>query len=148
MNATIPLVDLAVVLATDGEGRFLVDFNDNWSKFTFPMSKQRDVPAKTPNGAASRETALVAACRAAAEVLGRPVASSSLAPLALEVPPYKQSGRDGVWKRYACRLFLLKVTAAPRPLAGHIALWLTRAELESLEPISPTVRAILEVLPR
>ena len=146
MNQPYPLVEAAVVLITDRDGRYLLDFNDSWSSFTFPTTKLHDVPTMAPGVPTKPEAQPVAAARAAAEVLGRPIDPKALKPLTIEVPPYAQSGRDGDWKRYTFRLFTLKVTGEPKPLPGHAAVWLTRSELESLEPISPTVRTILAAM--
>lgn len=147
MNDLYPLVEVAVVLVRDDTGRCLVDFNDAWGSFTFPMTKVREQPAVQPDGPTGREEPQAAACRAVAEVLGRPLPPGLLQALACEVPPYRQSGRDGEWKRYTFRLFELTAKFDPKPLPGHSAAWLTRAELKRCEPMSPTVRKILDALP-
>ena len=148
MNELYPLVEVSVVLIEDAKGRLLVDYNEPWSGFTFPMTKVRDLPASSPNSEAPvKETALAAALRAAAEVLGRPLLSDALTQLPVELPPYTQSNRDGQWKRYTFHLFTLTMHEPVRPLPHHVANWLTIAELQSLEPMSPTVGRILESLP-
>jgi hypothetical protein len=146
MAEQIKSVQLSAVLITDAEGRFLLDFNENWGSFAFPMSKQHELPATVPGGTVTVETSLGAALRAAAEILGRPLPPASLKPLPVEMPPYNQSGRDGKWRRYSFHLFGLTIKFAPGPVSGHSAVWLTRAELETAEPISPTVRKILELV--
>lgn len=146
MNEPFPIVELGVALIVDAEGRFLMDYSEPWGSFTFPMTKLGVVPAVVPDGPSTQESPLTAATRAAVEVLGRPMDPKTLQALACEVPPYNQSGRDGQWKRYTVHLFRLTAKTQPNPLPGHVAVWLTRAELETLEPISPTVRKILAVL--
>jgi hypothetical protein len=138
MPDPFPVADVAVVLITDAKGeKLLVDYNPHWDCFTFPMVKVDDPPE-----------AARAAVRAAAEVLGRPLPPTGLpVPLEFDVPVYQTSGRDGVMKRYRYRPFALRVTAAPQPLPGHIAIWLTPAELETHEPVSPTVRHVLGAVP-
>jgi len=147
MSQPYPLVEVAVVVITDAQGRFLADYNEAWGGFTLPMSSLHDVPARVPVDKPTPESPQNAAIRAAAEVLGRPVSPGALVPLNIEVAPWNQSGRDGQWKRYQYRLFQLKIDFAPQPLPGHAAVWLTRAELGTLEPISLTVRVILRALP-
>jgi hypothetical protein len=146
MSESYPLVELVVVLITDGESRFLVDYNEPWGCFTFPSTKLHDPGSTMPPSREAKETPDEAAARATAEVLGRPLDPSALTKLPEEVPPWNQSGRDGQWKRYTVHLFGLNTKMDPKPLPGHTALWLTRKELETLEPVSPTVRSILRVV--
>jgi hypothetical protein len=147
MTEPYPLVEMVVVQITDAEGRFLVDYNEPWRSFTFPSTKLHDQASTTPTKREPKETPLEAAARAVAEVLGRPVDPNALTKLPYEVPPWNQSGRDGQWKRYTVHLLGLNAKVDPKPLPGHTAIWLTRQELETLEPISPTVRTILCVMP-
>ncbi len=149
MPTPFPLVDVAVVLITDAERtKLLVDFNANWAEFSFPMTKLDHLPGDTPEAPPVRETPVQAAVRAAVEVLGAPLPPTGRpVPLDFHVPPYQRSGSDGVWKRYSYHLFKLTAAAAPQPLPGHVALWLSRAELETHEPVSPTVGLILRAVP-
>lgn len=142
---TYPLVDVAVVLILDSTGeRLLVDHNPRWSGFSLPMTKLGAVPAAAPGSPTTPEPAEHAAVRAAVDVLGRPLPPTGRpARLSHDVPPWHQSGRDGEWKRYRYHLFALKAAGTPHPRPGHVAVWLTPAELESHEPVSPTVRHVL-----
>lgn len=146
MSQSFPVVEVSVVLITDTDGRFLLDFNGHWGGFTPPMSKRHELPAKARGDTSTLESPHAAGIRAAVEVLGRPLAPSALIALDVNVPPWNQSGRDGQWKRYQYHLFGLETNIVPQPLPGHAAVWLTRTELETLEPISATMRAILNVL--
>src|ERR1019366_5628019 len=130
MKDLYPLVEMAIVLITDEEGRFLVDYKEAWGGFSFPCTKLRELGSAMADGPMTKETPHVAASRAAAEVLGVPIDPSALAPLPQDVPPWHQSGRDGEWKRYTVYLFGLTTRAKPEPMPGHTVVWLTRAELE------------------
>lgn len=138
-----PAVDVAAVLVTDPTGRILVDYNDGWKAFTIPMTKLHPLPM----GDRLTESAGEAACRAAAEVLGRPVRPSELRPALEPTVNWNYSLRDGQLKRYKLHLFTLTTTETPHPLPGHIALWQTRQELTEREPVSPTVAVILDAIP-
>ncbi|QDU18938.1 NUDIX domain-containing protein [Urbifossiella limnaea] len=147
MAEPFPVVDVAVVLIADPRGeRLLADFNPDWGSFTLPMSKVAVLPPASPGAAPTAESPARAAARAAAEVFGRPVDAAALVKLHAEVPPYQQSGRDGEWKRYRYHLFASRVGAEPRPLPGHVAVWLTPAEFTDHEPVSETARHVLAVM--
>lgn len=131
-------VDVAVVLITDPTGRMLlVDYSPKWHFFTFPMTKVDDEIG-----------AGVAAVRAAVEVLGCPFPpDGGPVPLGADIPVYQTSPRDGEKKRDHYLPYALKAGVAPQPLPGHVALWLTPDQLETHEPMSPTVRHILRAIP-
>lgn len=140
-----PVAEVAAVVIRDATGRLLVDYNDKWQAFTLPMSKLHPLPM----GPELTESAAEAACRAAAEVLGRPLRRGELTPAAEPHVEWEYSLRTGELKRYTFYLFTLTLAAAetPHPLPGHIALWRTRAELREQEPVSPTVDVILAAVP-
>lgn len=142
-----PNIDVSVVVIRDANGRILLDYNDEWKAFTLPMSKIHDLPAEVEGGPTAPESPLAAAVRAAAEVLGRPLPPGALREVAAEVSPYSRSLRDGKWKRYDFRVFTATVNGTAHPLPGHVAVWLTPADVEGLEPISPTVGTVLRALP-
>ncbi len=147
MNDPYAIVEMAVVLILDEKNRFLLDYKEPWGGIAFPCTKLRDV-APAADGQMTKETPQRAACRAVVEVLGMPIDPNALAPLPHEVPPWQQSARDGEWKRYTVHLFGLSVRGnRPQPLPGHSVVWLTRKELETLEPVSPTVQNVLGVVP-
>jgi len=142
-----PLADVSVVVIRDAEGRVLLDYNDNWGAFTLPMSKRHVLPPATEHGQPLTETPEVAASRAAAEMVGRPLDPATLTRVDAAIDPYNQSGRDGQWKRYTYTVFVLTLTDEPKPLPGHVAVWVTKSELKVLQPLSPTVARVLSALP-
>jgi hypothetical protein len=138
VSISFPLVDVAVVMVVSRDGsKLLADYNAQWGAFTLPMAKSDD--PSSPRAAA---------VRACVEVLGMPLPPSRC-PVRLEfdVPVYQESGRDGDVKRYRYIPFVLRADAEPHPLPGHAAVWLTPAELESHEPVSPSVRHLLSAIP-
>jgi hypothetical protein len=147
MSDLYPLVEMSVVLILDEQNRFLLDYKESWGGFAFPCTKLREL-APSEDGTLAQETPHLAACRAVVEVLGVPIDPSALAPLPHEVPTWQQSVRTGEWKRYRVHLFGLTVRGqTPQPLPGHRIVWLTRAEMKTVEPVSPTVQKILGVVP-
>ncbi|OWK43752.1 hypothetical protein [Fimbriiglobus ruber] len=149
MSLPYPVIEVAVVLITDPRGeRLLADYNPDWGGFTLPMTKRRNPGHADEPWAQEAESPLAAATRAAVEVLGRPLPPDRLpVPLPFELPPWEVSLRDGGWKRYTRWPFALVADGTPHPLPGHVALWLTPAEFEKYEPISPTVSQILGAIP-
>jgi len=141
------IVEASVVVIADDTGRVLLDFNDRWGGFTLPVSKRRPVSPRLPGGPTERETPLAAAVRAAAEVIGRPIDPAGLMESDAVVPPWHQSGRDGKWKRYDYTVFAFRFSGDPRPVPGHMAVRLTRSEIDTLAPISPTVGLVLNAMP-
>ena len=148
MSDLYPKVEVSALLIGRG-GKLLLDYNQSWSAFCFPITKVRDLPSKIPDGEGQRESALDAAVRAAVEMIGVPLAPDRL-PKAIEadIGPYQQSGRDGQWKRYEFHLFGMKLTEEPKPLHGHTAIWLKPEEIRTHQPISPTTLMLLERLDR
>jgi len=104
------------------------------------------LPPAVEHGQSVLEEPLMAALRAAAEVLGHPLPRTSLTPWNVEVEPYHQSGSDGQWKRYTFSLFRLTTAELPKPLTGHTAIWLDPKTIGDIDPISPTARMILAKL--
>jgi hypothetical protein len=95
MTDLYPLVEMAVVLITDEEGRFLVEYKEAWGGFSFPCTKLRELGPAVAEGPMTKETPHAAASRAVAEVLGVPIDPNTLAPLPHEVPrPRRQGNRD------------------------------------------------------
>lgn len=112
----VPVFDVAVALILDSEQRLLWAWNRGWGVFAWPMTKVRP-----------GESALQAAERAAAEVLGVPVqARKRLKPRA----DLYVSERDGTMKLY--RYHVCRAEAHERfrktatPVVPHI--WLTASE--------------------
>ena len=115
-----PEVRLAAVAITRGP-EFLTVFNPKWCAFTLPMTKRRvwtdpEVPA-----ADHEEDPLHAALCAVAEVLARPFAPFEFpGPVELvELQPFQQSDRDGVWKLYRFDVFRMELPGGRHPLAGR-----------------------------
>jgi len=146
MAHTLETLELVALFIVDAEGRILLDYNANWHAFTLPMSKRHPLLTNTPDDPVIEEPLDSTALRAAIEMIGRPLLQMPIQ-MNVEVPPWNQSGRDGAWKRYQYRVFALRFDGTPHPLPGHTAVWLTLAELEAAEPISPTVRQILRAVP-
>ena len=146
MSNSFPQVEVAAVLIVR-EDKVLLTYNPLWRAFTLPMTKLGQLPPATPNSPATLETPQHAAIRAATEALGRPLSPASFPVLHLNDPAhYDQSDRDGQWKRYTYHLFILKLSgsaAAPTPVDGVPAVWLSRAEIETHEPISKTARHLV-----
>jgi hypothetical protein len=142
MNTFYPLIDVAVVLIGRGS-RLVLDFKNPWSAFSLPITKLRDRPA-TIAGGESRESPLDAAIRESVEVLSVPLAPDSLPErIDAEVPPYQQSGRDGLWKRYNFNVYGMTIKFNPRSLAGHEAVWLAPEQILTHQPISPTTSHVI-----
>jgi hypothetical protein len=147
MSDLYPLVDV-VALLIGRDGRLLLDYNEPWSAFCLPITKIHDLPATVPSGD-GREQPIDAAVRAAVEMLGTPLSADRIPrPIEADIPPYQQSGRDGHWKRYKFHVFGLKVNVDAKPLPGHVAIWLKPGELATHQPISPTIKVILDVVPK
>ena len=141
-------VEVAVVIISLG-GRSLTVFNQPWGAFSLPMTKRRvwDDPEIPP--AHHAEDWEAAACRAVGECLGQTLRVGSLtdlnAQLDFSLAPYRQSDRDGVWKKYHFRVFRYDLPAgAPVPMVP--AQWLLPSELvdKKRHPISPTARFLIE----
>ena len=134
-----PLVDVAVCLITCGP-RLLLVWNRKWGEFTLPMTKRR--VWHDPRVAASHraEDWQDAAARAGAECLSKTCSLTSL----LEVPgEYKQSDRDGLWKRYHFQVFQISFGYHPRLIPGTVVEWLTPDEIQNCRPVSPTARFLI-----
>jgi hypothetical protein len=143
-GADFPLVEVAVVLVERAD-LFLAEYNPRWEAFTLPMSRLRR------RAAAGAESAQDAAVRAAAKVLGRPLAPSQFPqPVPLDVPPhtYLRSGRDQQTKRYTYRVFALHVTeVSPRHALGWHTLWMKREAFLTHRPVSPTAEYVMQHVP-
>jgi len=122
----LPSVDVAVTLLQHGN-RILAGYNSQWGAFSLPMTKRHVWKDPDLPDGLREETWENAAVRAAAEWIGRTT---------LAVPQlicdkefeYRQSDRDGHWKRYSFRVFKLAVES--EVLGGTEAYeWLTPAEL-------------------
>lgn len=141
------LVQVAVTLILHRR-RTLLAYNARWGAFSFPMTKIRHRvpgPFGTPPVPESPSTA---ALRAAAEVLGRPLPPDQRpTPLPFDLEPYQFSGRDGELKRYTFHPHILRLPGMDVSPYAPIIAWLTRDELADHEPISPTVRLIVDRLP-
>ena len=148
MSDPIESVEMAVTIILNENDEVLLDYSESWGVFTLPMTKIGLKPGLTPKSDPIPEAPEAAALRAAVEVLGRPLPTNNRPkPVAADIPPYQQSFRDGVWKRYAVRLFTLRApVGAPCPVAGHSAVWLPRHGLADLAPISPTVGLIMDAI--
>ena len=139
----LPVLDVVATLIVHG-GRVLTGYNDKWGAFTLPTTKRRtwedDTVAK---GAVREEPWENAAARAAAEWLGQSL-TEPLTDLG-EVPEFQQSDRDGKWKRYRLRAFLLELVAEHAIPPMRIVEWLTPDQIvdENRRPISPTARHIV-----
>lgn len=147
-QSPFPEVHVAVALVVR-DGRLLVIWNPSWSCFTLPMTKVRRRFRVDGSPDADSETARVAAIRAAAEAVGRPLEPSLLPAAAekLELQPYNhRSGRDGQWKRYTREVFAFRVHDVTSPHGGAAHAWLTPDEARTLQPISPTVEEIVNHL--
>ncbi len=149
MATLMETVEVASVLILDSEGRrLLLDYNPQWRCYTLPMSKRHPMPGMHADDTTIEESLDTTALRATTEVLGRPLRPSQMPTrLNVAVPPYSRSGRDGQWKRYQHHVFVMRIDGTPNPLDGHSAVWLTPNEIETNEPMSPTVRDILRAIP-
>lgn len=149
MANPIETTEVAAVLVLDAEGsRVLADFNRHWHCFSVPMSKRHPLVPTHEDDTTVEEPLEATAVRAVTEVLGRPLLPRQTPKrLPVDVPPYARSGRDGTWKRYQYHVFAVRIDHPPRPLDGHAAVWLTPAEVEAGEPVSPTARDILRAIP-
>lgn len=138
-------VEVAAVLFTSS-GRLLVTHNPRWGSFSAPMSKRRRwQDPQIPLGVREEEWHITAA-RVAGEVFGRTFLPKHLPKPFHELRQYKQSDIDGLWKLYNFHLFHLPL-AKKLPLApGVIGEWHTAAELAAVEPVSPTLRFLLQHL--
>jgi hypothetical protein len=136
-------IDVAVVAVTRG-ARLLMAFNSSWGSFTLPMSKRRLFADPNLPPAKREEAWNEAAARAAAEALGQTIPLKQLE-LVADIPEYRQSDRNGEWKRYHFQVFRL---ALPEDVAvkGTVPVeWLTVKELldPNRAPISPTARDLI-----
>ncbi len=149
MSDPVQSVELAVTIIGNENGEVLFDYSESWGAFTLPMTRIGEKPGILPHDEPTAEPAAEAALRAAVQVLGRPLdAGHRPQPVNVSVDPYHQSGRDGVWKRYAVKVFALRApVGSPCPLPGHAAVWLPRHRLADLAPVSPTVGPILDAIP-
>lgn len=142
----LPILDVVVTLITHGD-QILAVYNDKWSSFTLPTTKRRSwEDSNAAKGSVREEEWEDAAVRAAAEWL-RGTTTAKPVP-AGDLPEFQQSDRDGKWKRYHLKAFILEVESldAIRPTA-HTQ-WLTAEQFldETRRPISPTARhAIAEL---
>lgn len=143
---SITCVEVAPVLILDAHGRILLTYNVKWAAFSLPMSKRKSLPLDSMDDTATEEPIETTALRAAVEVIGRPLLHKPQRVVA-DVKPYHASARDGTWKRYQYQLFAMRFDGTATPLPGHTAVWLSPEELETHEPISPTVREILRAVP-
>jgi hypothetical protein len=139
-----PVVEVAVVLVERAD-LFLAEYNPRWEAFTLPMARLR---RRQGGAGVTVESALDAAVRAAAKVLGRPLPPSHFPqPVALEVPPhtYLHSGRDQQTKRYTYRIFAMRVSeATPRHALGWHTLWMKRDAFLTHRPVSATAEYVMQ----
>jgi hypothetical protein len=144
-KVTFPEVHVAVALVVR-ESRIFAVYNSEWSSFTLPMTKRRYWSDPNIPPAERDEEWIEAGARAAAEWLGTTV--TGLTALNADLPPYQQSDRDGIWKRYDFRLFRLGLPAGCQPRGDVITQWLSVAEFldEDRRPISKTARHIVAAL--
>ena len=142
------MVEVVAVLLTRN-GHVLTVFNPRWGAFTMPMTKRRtwNDPAA---GGRRDEAPQQAAVRAAAEALGKPLPPGQWPQrLEVDVEPYQQSDRDGLWKRYTFHVFWLPLDgpladAQPRPWDNAAFVWVSAEEIQSWEPVSLTARHVLD----
>lgn len=145
-TALLPVLDVVATVILY-QGRVLTVYNKKWGAFTLPTTKRRswedDAIAK---GAVREEPWENAAARAAAEWLGHTL-TATLTDLG-EVPEFQQSDRDGKWKRYRLKAYLLDLDAEPSIPPMQIVEWLSPDDIldEKRMPISPTARHIVSYL--
>ncbi len=140
-----PLVDVAVTLI-ERDGRRLAVFNPGWSAFTLPMTKRRRWQDPRTSEATREEEWVDAACRAAAEWLGRTFTTEP--EFLTELPEWQQGDRTGEWKRYRFRIYRLMLPAGEDVRPGAVCEWLSTDEwLDPVRrPISTTARHLLSHL--
>jgi hypothetical protein len=141
-----PCIEVAVAVITQGP-KILAVYNPLWSSFTLPMTKRRtwEDPNVPPENK-EEEDWLEAAARAAGEWLGQ---TFTIAPQKLiEIPEWRQSDRDGVWKRYSFQVFQIPLESNQGPRPGAVCQWLTVNEWldPQRRPISPTARYLTQQL--
>lgn len=144
--APFPTVETAVlVLVRDGQ--LLAVYNEPWGAFTLPMTKRRQEPGPTPDAEPQLEAADSTAVRVVAETLGRPLGENERPErVKLDLQPYRQSDRDGQWKRYTHSVFVLRTQEEPRPVDGAAWIWLDPKDAPKLSPVSPTLQDIVSHL--
>ncbi len=143
MNGSpFPEKEVAVVVIRCGE-KILVKYNPRWGSFSLPMTGRKAWKASSAAARKQEEEWSVTAARAAAEALGATVPSNGLTELGV-VPSFSRSNADGNWKDYTFHVFKLDVPEGAHFAPGVMAEWLTLADCRDREPISPTVRDLLD----
>jgi len=129
----LPAYDVAVAIVVKNK-RVLLEYDDDWRAFSFPMSKRRE-----------GETWEYAAARAAAEAIGilsRPEELFSL-------PDTEVSWRDMKIKRYNLKFFLcdpVEGDVTPIKTVVWISIDLVADKRKPVEPIPPSTRQFAQEL--
>lgn len=141
------MLNIAVTVISQAKmTRLLAVFNPRWGAFTFPMTKIRDYEDPETNMGARQEEPLSAATRAAAEVVGRTLVRTELPnPLFLTSKGDLSPARLR-WNMYYLHIFALDLSQETTLAGSANVEWLTPAEFDSHEPVSPTARFILDSL--
>ena len=141
-----PVIQVAVTIV-ERAGFYLVEYNPKWESFSLPMARQR---RHLVTGVAVTETAEMAAVRAAAKALGRPLSAAQFPHRVHLLSPYARlrSGRDGKTKDYRYGVFAMRVSdpVVSHSLGWH-TLWMRPADLATPVPVSETVTLLLKHLP-
>ena len=148
-HAAIPEVRLAAVAITRGPEFFTV-FNPKWGAFTLPMTKRRVwTDPEVPAADHEEDPLHAASARRPRRWDGPSPPSSSPGPVELvELQPFQQSDRDGVWKLFRFDVFRMELPGGVTRAGGRSApsAWLTLDHLRSHQPVSPTAVRIVEAI--
>ena len=145
LNVILPSVDVGVAVIVRGD-KILSVYNHKWGSFTLPMSKLRKWQDPQAGSGVRFEAGQQAACRAAAETLGRTL---TVEPETAGVDvTLAQSDSDLLWKRYSFRVFKFEFKGAVRTAPGVISEWLTKNQFLDPKrwPISDTARHLVRLL--
>ena len=130
---TIRGVDVAVAIVVDAEGNVLLEYDEAWRTFSFPMSKIRE-----------RETGEHAAGRAIAEAIG----CLSRPEQVLELPAFGISGLDGEVKRYYFQCYFCRLTERAAMCSQKPVQWVPMELIRDpqVEPVPLTARQLARAL--
>lgn len=144
-NMKCPTVEAVAVVIAQGSN-ILAVFNPRWGAFTLPMSKRKQFLDRTISEAAKPEEWDRAAARVAAEILGRSFTRKEFPKPICEIKDFEQSDADGVWKLYTIQVFGLKLSESVKLAPGIVAEWTPAADFKVREPVTHTVRFIIDRL--
>jgi hypothetical protein len=141
-KTSFPTVRAAVLIISRGE-KIAAVLNPAWGAYTLPMTKLRTWEDPSTDEGPHFETAADAAIRVRTECIH---GTCLLEPTEFfKIDGFKQSDRDGRWKKYDFHVFHERMETAPVLAVGANVEWLTCEEIddESRRPISKTCRDII-----